>query len=275
MGQVFKWGDIIGGRIPKPSDFTDVLSEIRKQTKDDNSITDVLVCGSVVRGDQTFRSDIDCLLMYRREEQARAFERMQALSSLAFKRNVPATFLPCDNAIRGTRMHHFGGSFRRHIETAITAKGVLKGDPLSALASTTPERDELEGYLRVKMYNLQEAWAGFHSELSEERRVGIFKKLLEAPMHIARKTLNRIRPLADDSKMYIQEQYIREMPRSMVEGFERLLGLDAEYTREVERQLAKLNAHSYQKCLADIAARAGEVLGFVRQNLLYVQERFP
>jgi predicted nucleotidyltransferase len=272
MGQVFTWGEVRDNRVPRLADFGKVVDRLRSLVLSEDAILGVVACGSTVRGDYTVRSDIDCFVLYDHGRQSEAFAWMQKATLMAKERHVPLVCIPCDTLLAGTRMHHVGHSFYRHLKRSAETGGLLKGDPLGQLAHSVSEEEELEAYLRVKMYNLQESW-GLARTFSEERRASYLKKVLEAPMHIARKTLAYQAALAQDSKAYIVSRYREVMPRAMAGQLESLVELDASYTRELFSHRRVPRKPEYERLLSSIVARSEEVISFVRANLAFVAEK--
>jgi predicted nucleotidyltransferase len=274
MGQIFTWHDVLEGNVPEPQDFAkvvDILKEDFKFSRRADAIQGALICGSVTRGDYNIRSDIDCFVVYDKQQEQDAFRFMQKMSSVARILHVPLCFIPCDSVLVRTRMHHIGPSFFRHLERSVEAGGLLKGKPLAVIQNTLSEKEELEGYLRVKMYNLQEG-LGQYWAFSNEHRAQFLKKLLEAPMHVARKTLARLGFLEEDSKAYIRERYTEVMPAELSAMLQILIDLDLVYTRYLQEQLNAPDEESYTLLLTRIVNQAGLVLSFVRANLYYVHK---
>ncbi len=272
MGQVFTWDEVKNGRVPKLADFTKVVEQVLPTMADEESIEGAIVCGSVTRGDHTLRSDIDLFVRYDHENESEAFVWMQSVSATAKMWHVPLCCIPCDTLLAKTRMHHIGQSFHRHLEKSALAGGLLKGDPLASLAPSVSEAEEIESYLRVKMYNLQEAWS-MAQTFSEERMASYLKKLLEAPMHIARKTLAHQAMLGDDSKSQICVRYAEVMPRAMAMQFKSLVETDTEYTEALRDHRRSPREKSYRRQLVSILARSEDVLAFIRANLAFVAEK--
>lgn len=273
MGMVFSWGDVLTRKIPSLEGFSWAVENARKMFAEDDSIVGAIVCGSVIRGDHNRRSDVDVFVLYDPELQEEAFRCMQKVTREAFGKYVPLVCLPCDTRIATTRMHHAGASFRQHLERSAIAGGLLKGNPLAFLADSVPDRLELESYLRVKFYNLQEAWSTAVT-FSEERRMMYLKKLIEAPMHVARKVLAHRGFLDGDSKMRVRELYRERIPR-LARQFEGFIRLDEVYSAELENQLREPDAHAYFRLLDIIAFSSEEVLDFIRANLMFVSETAP
>ncbi|HUY62339.1 MAG TPA: nucleotidyltransferase domain-containing protein [Candidatus Paceibacterota bacterium] len=271
MGQVFKWEDVARKNVPQPEAFKAVMEDVRHRLAYEPSIVGAIMCGSVVRGDYTVRSDLDCVVLYEEVLQDDAFELMQSAAVDAASLHVPLVFIPCDTMLAQTRMHHLGGSFLRHLRQSVASGGLIKGNPLSAIAESIPEQEDLEAYLRVKMYSLQEAW-GSARTFSEDRLVSYLKKVLEAPFHVARKVLAHCGLLDEDSKRYIRERYRERMPSALANRLEDLAEFDAVYTKELERQLDSLNERRYRKLLDAVFESSSDVLLFIRTNLALIAE---
>lgn len=269
MGQVFTWTAIRQGHVPRLPDFVRVVDRLRREIARESSIIGSIGCGSVFRGDMNLRSDIDVFVLYAHNRESEAFAFMQGMSAYAKSLYVPLGCIPCDTLVASTRMHHLGPSFRRHLERCADVGGLLKGDPLELVMASVSEKEELESYLRVKMYNLQEAWAKI-STFSEERLASYYQKLLEAPMHVARKMLAHEERLDGDSKAYVCAHYRECMPRSMADSLDELVGLDRWYTVGLSEQLEHPQKDAYYVLLTSILTRSEYVLAFIRENLAFI-----
>lgn len=272
MGQVFTWDALEREHIPLLQDFDSAISAFRTALAAEDSIVGAIMCGSVVRGDHTVRSDVDCFVLYKHEQESAAFAFMQQATAAAKELHVPLGFVPCDTLLIQTRMHHLGKSFLWHLEKSSQAGGLIKGDPLRMVADSVSKEEELEAYLRVKMYNLQEAWSKANT-FSDERTASYLQKLLEAPMHTARKTLAHLGRLEGDSKVQIRRLYRERMPGAMADQLERLVELDARYSAGLFEQLGHPLEDAYHRLLASMLARSEDVLQFIRANLLFLAER--
>lgn len=272
MGKVFTWEEVRNGHIPLLQDFDSAIKAFRMALALEDSITGALVCGSVTRGDHTVRSDIDCFVLYDHKRETEAFAFMQASTEAAKLMHVPLGCVPCDSLLITTRMHHLGQSFMWHLEKSSQAGGILKGDPLKAVAKSISKEEELEAYLRVKMYNLQEALSKARI-FSDERMASFLQKLLEAPMHTARKTLAHMDHLAGDSKSQIRRLYRERMPSVMADQLERLVELDASYSAGLYEQIERPQEDAYRRLLGSVFARSEDVLAFIRANLMFLAER--
>lgn len=182
---------------------------------------------------------------------------------------MPLSFIENDSRIVRTNMHHLGPSFIEHMAFSIRDGGLIKGRPLEMLAPSVPRRQGIEEYLRFKMHYLQSHWAAFPAA-SESDQVQFLQKLLEAPMHVARKVLSWRAPITGDSKRYILSEYVEHMSNSLGSRLLRLVKVDGEYSQELNRQLGELNHSDYATMLGYLTEQVPDILEFVTDNLLFI-----
>lgn len=271
MGQVFTWDAIQAGRIPEKESFNFVAAALRETLAMESSVVSALLFGSVVRGDFNIRSDIDCVVIYETEEQEWAMGAMHEVSRLALGLHVPINFTPCDTVLAQTRLHHLGSSFVRHLQSSIDAGGLIKGNLVDLLAPTVPVAEEIESYIKHKMYSLQAAIAqiAFFSEAEVAR---LLRKALEAPMHVARKMLIYEGALGGDSKGEVRERYRETMPRSLSDPFDLLLRADFFYNIDLACHLEEPDQDKYAVVLGQLQQQLPRVLGFLRANILRLND---
>ncbi len=272
MGQVFPWDAVHAGRVPKKTSFHRVARDMRETLFAESSIVSALLFGSVVRGDFNMRSDIDCVVIYKTEEQKSAMEVMHDIDRSASSLHVPINFTPCDTVLARTRFHLLGTAFMRHLQLSIAAGGLIKGDLAALLAPTVPVKQEIESYLSSKMYRLQESMAQM-ATLSEERMAVFLKKTLEAPMHVARKMLVYSGTLHGDSKEEVRERYCETMPRPLSDLFEDLVKADRLYSLDLALQVGGHPEQKlYEAVLGKVVEQVPKVLEFIRANLLCIDD---
>lgn len=271
MGQVFTWNAVRNRKVPARESFAVVAKSLRTTLATEPTIAAALLFGSVVRGDLNIRSDVDCLVLYETNGEAIAMETMHALDMAAHSLHVPINFTPCDTQLAQTRLHHLGVSFLRHLQASIDAGGCIKGDLVALVAPTISAKLEIESYIKMKMYNMQESLAQMTS-FSEERMASFLKKALEASTHVARKMLIYEGTLEGDSKREVQQRYQETMPPRLSQLFGHLLSVDARYSLELERQLEGPDATAYAMTLQRIQSELRNLLEFLRLNILRLNE---
>lgn len=266
MGRVFTWEEIHTGSVPALHAFKDVTQALRRRAVNEESVHGLLVFGSVLRGDHSIRSDLDCFVLYDTHRMRDAYEFMWEIDAEAAKSDVPLSFTPCDHETAQTMLHHIGPSFREHLRKSAAAGGLLKGDPFASIGPSMMVEEEAEGYLRTKLYNLGEAWSEFPS-FSEERAAVFLKKLTEAPVHVARKMLVWHGKLKGDSKNEVLVSYGDIASGSLVDELKCLVSLDGWYTEQVRMQLNKPNKREYELVLNRLVDHAERIISFVRANV--------
>ena len=271
MGQVFTWNAVRKGAIPRIEDFTTIAAYMRTRLAEEPAIESALLFGSVVRGDFDIRSDIDCVVLYNTAQEDAAMRLMQEIDRTACMSYVPINFTPCDTTIASTRLHHLGSSFIRHLQASIDAGGLVKGDLLSHLAPTVSVNEEIESYIKIKMYNMMESFAQSAS-FTAERSASFYKKMLEASTHVARKMLIYEGTLEGDSKKQVRKRYAETMPLEMSNLFSLLLNADARYTEEVERQSVTPNETRYPEALNELHKQVPVLIQFLRLNIVRLNE---
>ncbi|MFI5260453.1 MAG: nucleotidyltransferase domain-containing protein [Candidatus Paceibacteria bacterium] len=271
MGQIFTWDAIQHGRIPNKKSFHHVAKELRSRLAGEDSIIAAALFGSVLRGDFTIRSDIDCAVIHDTDHERTAMGVMHKAIEMATALYVPINFTPCDVRLAETRYHHFGPSFQKHLESSMNAGGLIKGDLIDLLAPTVPVQEEIEWYIKMKMYNLQESLTQM-PVYSEERMTLFLKKVLEAPMHVARKMLIYEGCLLGDSKSEVQEQYRDTFPTKLAQRFDDLLKLDHEYSTGLDHQMKSPDQEKYEQLLLRIKRELPHVLEFLRGNIVRLDE---
>ncbi|MFC1732716.1 nucleotidyltransferase domain-containing protein [candidate division KSB1 bacterium] len=269
MGQVFTWDTIRSGKVPSLESFHIVSSNMIAGLSTEPSFVSVLLFGSVLRGDFNVRSDIDCAFLYEMKKEEAAMRVMHQIDKFARGLHVPINFTPCDTVLAGTRLHHLGTSFVKHLQTSVEAGGLVKGNLVELLAPTVSTNQEIESYITVKMYNMQESLAQMTS-FSEERLVAFFKKALESSTHVARKMLIYRGKLEGDSKKQVRERYIETMPPELSELFDQLLRVDSWYSSELELQLRGLDESRYKEVLVELQSKLPLVIKFLRLNILNI-----
>lgn len=269
MGQVFTWEAIEEGRIPKPESFLRITRTLRATLVDQPAVVSALLFGSVVRVDFNVRSDVDCLVVYNTAEEEATKETLHEIGRTAHALHVPINFTPCDTVLAKTRLHHIGASFLQHLQASMDAGGMVKGRFINLFAPTVSTQQEIESYIKMKMYSIQESFMEMPT-YSDERMARFLKKALEAPTHVARKMLIYESVLDGDSKQEVQARYQETMPTGLVNQLNILFRLDAWYTRELENQIKSRDKANYAMVLEHLCLELPRVLAFLRSSILHL-----
>lgn len=269
MGRIFTWDEISNLKVPRTIDFQRVAELLREEISREPTIVSAVIFGSVLRGDYNCRSDIDCLVIYDSAQETQAARFLQQLDEKAHTLNVPINFTPCDSTLATTRFHQLGPLFLRHIYRAIETGGLIKGDFRRRLAATVTPREEIETYIRSKMYTIQEGYAEMRT-YGDERLAVFLKKTLEAPMHVALKLLLFIGEVEDDSKKAVAAKYATIFPAKLRARLFRIIEVDKWYTNEVNLQLDRKDLHTYNMSMRELRLAVPQTLKFIRSNILHL-----
>lgn len=274
MGKVYSWPDIKAHRVPHRRSFPVVVRQVRKAFQEEDAILGGLVCGSVVRGDHTRRSDLDVVVVYNAGVEQRVMKLLQQLTALAGERHVPLEFVPCDSRTAATRFHDFGPAFRTHLAASAVRGGIIKDNPLSMFDTDGDNLHvEVESYIRKQLLRLEKGLTKYPS-MTLEQKCAFLQKALEAPAHVARKVLHRIdaMPKTGDSKWAIVDAYAEVMPQGLAAHCRKLVNDDAWYTEKLLRQLKRPDREDYQETWEVLEHMPYGVLKFVRDNVAYIEK---
>lgn len=276
MGRVFSVDDVQKGRVPGLEDFVAVRQKVFAALRDSSAIESALEFGATNRGDHNRRSDLDCAVVYDWEQHVQAFDLMEGLACEASSAHISLTFELCDSSIANTGYHRFGPSFRQHLRRAHNSGGVIKGDVCRHFdrGMKVPVADELKGYLAQKLSKLQNGRVMFFAHgLDSSHQAHYLQKMIEAPMHVARKTLACLGVQGADSKASVVDEYHKGMPQELSAELDYFLKLDADYSRELDQRLSDGDLFEYSECLGRLFGNANRIIGFVRANVILV-DRF-
>ncbi len=275
MGSVYTWESIREGRIPSPKSFKVAAEFIRSAIKQEPTIMVAVMCGSVLRGDHNRRSDIDCAVLYETRNERAAISAMQTIGQLVHDtHHIPLNWIPIDSDLARSDMHQMGSSFVHHIKLAAGHGGTIKGHLSQALWPTQSVADEVRSYVRAKLYNLVEGAADL-MQFSEERQMSYLKKVLESPMHIARKMLHVSGVMRGDSKEDVCTLYSAATTEECRNIFEKLLKVDASYTSAVEHQVRNPSLDEYTRVIGSVIQAIPLAIEFARFNALNLDATRP
>ncbi len=280
MGRVFSWMEIKEKAVPKIEDFSRVCEEIRSELLQTDGVLGAVLFGSAVGVRFMERSGVDCLLVYDGMHRTALTEALHQLQASARKRNIPIGFVPVDDVSARIGLHTIGPSFAYHLELAAKALGVIQDNPLTFIrlpdsANSQQARvEDVLGYLRRKIFRFERGIAEF-PVMAESEYFHFLRKILESPIHIARKVLWLSVPnISSDSKAHVIRHYPDIAPSRLREIFQTLLSEDSDYSREVSAELREPHEGRYIIALETIAKQACLALEFARRNALFVLKKF-
>ncbi|MDP2651275.1 MAG: nucleotidyltransferase domain-containing protein [bacterium] len=276
MSKVFAWHEIwpITRRaIPSIEDFHQTARDIREKLAQDGSIIGGILYGSAIWSTYSRRSDIDCIVLYWSEKRDSAFKTFREVSVLASDYDVPIDLYFVDTEIASASMHRITLSLTKHLEYAVNHGGLVRENPLPYLSfKPTSDEEEVVSYLSHKLGRLEREFA----KISTIRMKGpefyrFLQKVLEAPIHIARKMLwLEGVEMEDDSKDSVLHYYPSIASERELNLLKLVVKADRNYTRVLQSVLdEKLNHQQYSITLEELASvTALHSLEFARLNVL-------
>ncbi len=269
MGKVFAWHEVEAGHIPHRTDFTQVVHRIRTDVEGADALVGGVLCGSVLWGGASERSDIDCVLFYNPRMRKEAFGAMRSMGAAAAVRHVPLELIPLAADMAPTYAHHLNLLFVKHLERSVKQGGLLKKN-LLLLLSFSPHTSALldtREYLRRKMRTMEKGLAAL-PVMETAARHKFFQKVLEVPVHIARKMLAvNGAEVESEAKRDIMRAYRAAASPCEWALASRLTATDSAYTRELLAQRKKPDERRYGDALEEVEARAWDALEFVRLSV--------
>jgi len=279
MGRVFSWGEIERREVPQIKDFSRVCEEVRHELSRTDGVLGALIFGSAMSERFMERSDIDCLVVYEEDRGTHVREALRTIRKFSHVLHVPVEFVPVDDVSARIGLHTIGPSFAWHLEQAVKTHLVIKADPfrfirlLDSANSQSVRVEDALGYLQRKILRFEQGIVEF-PVMAESEYLHFLQKILESPIHIARKVLWLLVPnLPSDSKACVIRYYRDFAPSRFREIFQTLLDMDASYSYEVLAQLRKPQKERYQTMLETIAKRAFWAFEFARANASFVLNR--
>ncbi|KKW18461.1 MAG: hypothetical protein UY60_C0011G0018 [Parcubacteria group bacterium GW2011_GWB1_50_9] len=280
MGRVFSWGEIVRKEVPHIKDFGHMCEEIRHELSRIDGVLGAVLFGSALNERFMERSDIDCLLVYDGMERPALTEVLHQLQASARKRHIPLEFIPVDEVSAREGIHTIGPSFAWHLEQAVKTHLVIKADPLRFIRlsdsanSQSARVEDVLGYLRRKILRFDQGIVEL-PVMAENEYFHFLRKILESPIHVARKVLWLSVPnLSSDSKAHVIRCYPDIVPSPLRGIFQTLLSMDSDYSREVLAELREPHEGRYIVALETIAKRAFWAFEFARANAIFVLNKF-
>jgi hypothetical protein len=213
------------------------------------------------------RSDVDCLIVYRTNEEARFLRFLKGLIDTANKSRIKFSPVIIDEYCGRKGIHTINRSLASHLEEASKEPGaIIVGRPLDYLLldNKVAIPEDVGEYLghKIGYFNLTSVEA-----LSIEEYFKFLGKILGITAHVCRKVLKlwHISPI-NNSAACIVTTYLANVNGEAHKVARALFELDCEYTSLLEEQIKHPNADSYLKFLKRIEKAAKLASLFCRLN---------
>ena len=213
--KVFTCEEIKQGRVPAVESFSTIAEYIKTKIIESPAIISACFLGSFHRGDYDRTSDIEVLVIYKKEKREQAFLLFQVLRDLAYKLSIPLDIISCaDDRAVFPRRHPFEVTFFTHIEQCVQYGASIKGNPLSLLTRRTESLiSTTEEYIRRKVSKFEKFFSA-ESILSEKETCDVVADILAFPIYTARKMLQSCGYAFthDDNKQAVVVSYKKHFP---------------------------------------------------------------
>ena len=270
MGKVFTWEDVCTERVPDTEkDFYAVSNDLKFRINEFDGISAAVFCGSFLAGQHSMRSDLDCVLVYSEKKQDECFCFFQSLIEFAEKHYVPLELVVVRKDVALTLYHPLQKTFLEHVVLSAGKGGIIKGNIVQSFKQPDRNiRDETISYIISKIRKFEKGWIGLPF-FSDDERYRFLSKILDCPMHIARKMCRTkgVEFRHDDSKSSVIKHYHEVCKKDEYDLLKELVNFDSYYSKELKAHLAKPNFFGYHALLKEIESLIPVVLEFSHKNL--------
>jgi predicted nucleotidyltransferase len=252
MGKLFSPGEIRNGLVPTTADFFSAKSYILdglESLVQEGSVIGATVFGSIAKGTPSVRSDFDLLVITESEAVTPHLKDLCDFVDEKTHIGVDPIHIPRDLAAQG--LHTIDRSFTTHLRDVPTTGNTVGIPPLELLKPHPMPLPQVHSqYLIQKLRKLRR---GLYSG-SEEDRLRVMQRALEAPINTGRRTLQVLSYLGaggyspqDDGKQSVIRDF-RSMfgDSALLNGFNDLVHRDSLYTLTLSEALSgKISLDEY------------------------------
>lgn len=267
MGKIFTNEEIRKGRVPGPSDFSQVVEVIKNSFGSGKcpGAKGVMILGSVANGQANARSDIDLLVVYQ-DPFGPVQHHLSQVNERAQERNVPIDFILLEKTAATLGLTSIGHSFHDHLKIA-SGENLVHGNPVELIVPQANSRQsEVSGYLARKIEKLRNGLVAIPS-MEEPERVVFLQNVCEVSNHAVRKMLwLRGHLKDDDSKTAVIGRFRELANEEELEIFNRVLLVDRHYTETVTA--ADRNERLHRQAIREIVYIIPDVQRFLEILLM-------
>ena len=261
MAVVFRWEEIRDGKMPMPEAFAEIRDRLANDLPKVRGFAGAVLCGSAANGKGTIRSDFDGIVAFEDAHWLSMQGYMRKLHLRAKRISVPLDVRCIGMDFVRNGRHGVSMSFADHLTLNVTSGNEIGEFPVHEFAFMRSDRKaEVAEYIARKIANFR--FLSMQLPALEGQILHRFlRKLLEAPLHAARKILWLKGLLhGDDSRQAVISAW--DGP-----SFDNLTATDDAYTAEVMRQAESADRERYMEALLDIVSRTNECIGFLTDCL--------
>ncbi len=266
MGRIFTGEEIRLGHVPKTETVTDFIAQLRETAERTHGFRGGVLCGSYAGGTATLRSDIDGILVFDDTWFSDADSLMCGLHRMAAERFVPLDMRAIPTSLAQNGGHGISLSFAKHLnDAALYRNGGIGDNPMPFFAYRTRDKArEAWDYVARKIQRFRHAMYRFDS-LSLADQAKFLQKMIEAPIHVARKILQLEGSLEpDDSRETVIRTYrVNTGGRERPKLFNGLVSADNAYTEHLPTYLQFHIADDYRAELSTLKIEIPNCIRFL------------
>ncbi len=244
--RVFIHSALVAGQVPDENDFRDVLGYLRSELPKVPHLHGAVIFGSALSGKTNLTSDIDvfialdvpraCLL-------TGAMDKLSELSNTAHDVYVPVSWVLHTKEELTSGQHTLRHGLIDHLRWAAENGGAVSQNPCPLVLHRGSRQKEARNYVIHALEKARRARLTWN-ELNEQSRHRARAKLLDKPLHVARRVLelhNR------EAVSWSRRQVTAELGRPTLSE---ISGIRHAYVSAVlPEQLREPNAHTYHDFL--------------------------
>lgn len=250
--KIYSTEAVLAGKVPTTQSFADVTVFLSTVFAKSQNILGACIIGSVAKKEQTRASDIDCIVVFRKDFFPHVLTDFHAVNRHAEERYVPLSLIITDGDLAQQGLHTFEQEFYEHIVLAIARRGIIiKNNPIQFVCKKpTNIKHSIMTYVERKLAGLDKALAlHWGTKQESEGYLNFLHAVTDVPIHTARKALFLAGGIKeDDSSAMVEKQYpqlVDSVPH-LAPLFSELVGLRKAYAQTLEKVLAS-NSRSYKQ----------------------------
>lgn len=251
MGRILGLRDVAKGQVPTKEQFEQAKAVVRERCLLEGGVKAAMFFGSTVYGAGGPRSDLDVVMVSTDADLPIVRGRMATLADgLMKKYAVPLSvqLVAVDQLQMG--LHTLTGPLVMHLRRAAEHEhAMVKGNVLQRLPSPQITQVDVLEYVVKKHHSLQEALLRA-DRWQEPLLCRLLQKVVEAPLHVARRQLDLAGLLdSDDRGKVVVDRYAKSMPDALRLAFAAAHEANHFYDTQLERHLLHFSAEAYLQVL--------------------------
>lgn len=272
MGRIFTYNEIAAGNVPALSDFALIKQEITKDITACPDITGAIICGSLNHGTYNFRSDIDVMVHHNGSGGAQLV--LNNLCKRATGLLLELNFIEVTPDTVESQFYDINWNFYQHLQLAAETGGLIKQNFLPHINLGDVDHTlELLNYIEFKQQYFEDhPLEGLGENVNDASQLGVLRKALEMPAHIARKYVWLVRGAMDiDHKKAVSQDYAQLVPPILGMYLRLLMAADREYTKLLKRQMLRPDKAEYERIVAGLVSLIPQIKAFAYENSLLLE----